>query len=100
MYSHLRLPRVATLLPAGSPRFLGWSVPARCPLSPREVRRLLSPIAWSPVSGFIHIRRTVHFLRVTRPKRFCLRCGSQVRLSRLRQTGCPVSRSIGYMSNG
>src|SRR6202142_225375 len=69
-------------------------------LSPREVRRLPLPIASSPMSGFIPIRRTVHFHGVTRPKRVCLRCGSQVRLSGLRQTDCSAPRLIGYMLNG
>jgi len=57
------------------------------------------PIASSPMSGFIHIRRTGHFHYVTRPKRVRFRCGSQVRCSRLRQTDCSVPRSIGYMLN-
>ena len=100
IYSRWRCGLSPRRSPAGSPRFLGGSVPARCPLPPREVRRLLLPIASSPVSGFIPIGRTVHFRRVTRPKRVRLRYGSQVRFSRLRQTGCPVPRSIGYVSNG
>src|SRR5689334_23807749 len=37
---------------------------------------------------------------VTRPKRVRLRYGSQVRLSRLRGTDCPVPRSIDYMLKG
>jgi len=37
---------------AGSPRFLGRSFHARCPLSPRQVRRLLAPIASPSIAGF------------------------------------------------
>jgi len=37
---------------AGSPRFLGRSFHARCPLSPRQVRRLLAPIPSPSIAGF------------------------------------------------
>jgi hypothetical protein len=37
---------------AGPPRFLGRSFHARCPLSPRRVRRLLAPISSPPIAGF------------------------------------------------
>src|ERR1022692_2166997 len=89
MYSRWRLPRVATLLP--------------CRIS--QVPRLICPCTLHPLtpgspatasthgfiagSGFIPIGRTVHFHCVTRPKRFYLHCGLQVRLSRLRQIGLP-----------
>src|SRR5262249_25141218 len=80
-----------------------------CGLSPlpgrvSQVPRLIFPCALHPLTpgspasasthfflagaGFIHIRRTGHFLRVTRPKRFRLRCGSQVCSSGLRQENC------------
>jgi len=31
--------------PAGPPRLLDWSLPARCPQPPRKVRWLLVPVA-------------------------------------------------------
>jgi len=37
----------------GSPRFLDRSVPARCPLSPRSVRRVLALVTSPPMAGFI-----------------------------------------------
>ena len=55
----------------------------------------------SPTTAFTHcfiagfrlhpIRQAGHFLCVTRPKRFYLHCGSQVRLSGLRLNGLPRS---------
>lgn len=75
--------------------------PLPCRVS--QVPRLICPCALhpltpgSPATAFTHcfiaglrlhpIRQADHFLRVTRPKRFYLHCGSQVRLSRLRQNG-------------
>ena len=50
--SRLLIPQ-SRLRSCGSPRFLDRSVHARCPLSPRAARRLLSPVASSPVPGFI-----------------------------------------------
>ena len=41
------------LRPCGPLRFLDRSFHARCPLSPRTARRLLLPVASSPVPGFI-----------------------------------------------
>jgi len=91
-------------------------VPTPLPHRVSQVPRLFCPCALPPltpgrpatacahcfVAGLrLHpIGRTGHFRRVTRPKRVRLRCGSQVRLSRLRQTDCSASRSIGYVSNG
>jgi hypothetical protein len=43
--------------PARSPRFLDRSFHARCPLPPREVRRLRFPVASSSMSGFITLGR-------------------------------------------
>jgi hypothetical protein len=43
--------------PAGSPRFLDQSVHARCPLLPRKVRRMHSPVASSSVAGFSFLGR-------------------------------------------
>src|SRR6266404_1373573 len=83
---------------AGSPRFLGRSVPARCPLSSRQVRRSLLPVASPPVAGFSSSGETGHpQLRITRPNR--------VRLS-LRLTGSPpeasptalLRRTLGWLS--
>jgi len=54
---------IAHTSPAGPPRFLDWSVSARCTHSPRGIRRLLS-VTSSPVSGFTHIRRVGQFLFV------------------------------------
>src|SRR6266568_2105002 len=46
-------PLGVALRSAGSPRFLGRSFHARCPLPPRRVRRLHSPVASPPVAGFV-----------------------------------------------
>ena len=54
--SRLLIPQ-SRLRSCGSPRFLDRSVHARCPLSPRAARRLLSPVASSPVPGFIIFAR-------------------------------------------
>lgn len=42
-----------THCPSGSPRFLDRSLRARCPLSPREVRRLHPLVSSSSVAGFV-----------------------------------------------
>jgi len=39
-------------LPVGSPRFLGRSFGARCPLPPRRARQLHAPVASLPTAGF------------------------------------------------
>ena len=50
--SRLLIPQ-SRLRSCGPPRFLDRSIHARCPLSPRAARRLLVPVASSPVPGFI-----------------------------------------------
>ena len=50
--SRLLIPQ-SRLRSCGPPRFLDRSIHARCPLSPRAARRLLIPVASSPVPGFI-----------------------------------------------
>jgi len=48
-----------------------------------------------------HLRQAGRLsLSVTRPNRVYLHYGSQVRLTRLRQTDCSAPRSFGYMLNG
>ncbi len=87
--------------PAGSPRFLDRSVPACCPLPPREAQRLLVPIASSLVSGFITLRRTSRFHGcVTRPNWVRWRYGSRVRLPKLHHPDYSEPRSVGYLLNG
>ena len=86
--------------PAGSPRFLDRSVPACCPLPPREAQRLLVPIASSLASGFISLWRTGHLqVRVTRPNQVRSRYGSRIRLPRLRHSDYSDPRSVGYLLN-
>jgi hypothetical protein len=48
---------------AGSPRFLGRSVPARCPLSPRKARRLPSPVTSPSAAGFSISGRLATFIK-------------------------------------
>jgi hypothetical protein len=87
--------------PAGSPRFLSRSVSTRRPQPPRQVQRLLAPIASSLAAGFITLGRTGHLqVCVTRPNQVRLRYGSQIRLLRLRHSGYPEPRSVGYLLNG
>ena len=87
--------------PAGSPRFLDRSVSTRCPLPPRQVQRLQTPIASSLAAGFITLGRTSHLqVSVTRPNRVRWCYGSQIRLPRLRHSDCSKPRSVGYLLNG
>ena len=57
---------VALPRPAGSPRFLGCSVPARCPLPPRKARRVLSLVASPPMAGFTTLWRAGHLRLASR----------------------------------
>src|SRR5262249_17860616 len=91
---------VPTYLPAGPPRFLGCPFHARCPLLPRGVRRLLSPVASPPVAGFIVSGSLATPFRLTRPNRVRFRCGSRVRLPRPLHPDYSEPRSVGYMLNG
>jgi hypothetical protein len=86
----VRLPPHST---SGPPRFLGRSFPARCPQSPRVLRW---PYVRLHFTGyrFHQIRLADQHYRVTRPNQVRLRCGSQVRISRLRLTDCSAVRSI------
>ena len=87
--------------PGGSPRFLCRSLHARCPLPPRGARRLLLPVASSPVPGFIILWQTGHPRLASRGRiRVRLRYGSRVRLARLRQRNYSRSRLLGSLSNG
>jgi hypothetical protein len=86
---------------AGSPRFLDRSVSTRRPLPPRQVQRLLVPIASSLAAGFITLRRTGHLqVGVTRPNRVRCRYGSQIRLPKLRQSDYSDPRPVSYLLNG
>ena len=48
--------------PAGSPRFLGRSVRARRPLSPRKARWVHAPVASPPAAGFTILGRLATFI--------------------------------------
>ena len=86
---------------AGSPSFLNESFPARCPQPPRKARRCDAPVVFNAGGRLHHLRQAGRLsLSVTRPNRVYLHYGSQVRLTRLRQTDCSAPRSFGYMLNG
>jgi len=88
-------------------------VPLRASQVPRPIfpRALPPPTPRSPTTAlarcFVAGSRLHHSLAdwplllcVTRPKRVRLRCGSRVRLARLRQQNYFHSRLLGYLSNG
>lgn len=62
---------------------------ARCPLSPREAHRVQMLVASPMAAGFGFFGSVATSISVTRPNRVHLRCGSRVRLSRLRHDGYP-----------
>jgi len=81
-------------------RFLGWSVPACCPLSPRKAPWLPALIASPRVSGFIRPGATRHFpFALTGPYRVRWRYGLRVRLPGLRRSDYSDPRLFGYLSN-
>jgi hypothetical protein len=63
------------------------------PYHPEEFSGRLS-VASPPMAGFIHIGRTGHSHRVTRPNRVRLRYGSHIRCPRLRFTDYSAPRSL------
>jgi len=83
----------------GSPRFLDQSFSMRRPQSPRRARQLLAPVSSLPTLGFAYPGRLATPISITRPNRIRLRYGSHFRLARLRRTGYPALRSLGYLSN-
>ena len=86
-------------LHAGSPRFLDQSFSMRRPQSPRRARQLLAPVSSLPTLGFAYPGRLATPISITRPNRIRLCYGSHFRLARLRKTGYPALRSLGYLSN-
>ena len=83
--------------PAGSPRFLDCSFPARCPQPPRKARRVLLLVTSSPMAGFSISGRLAAFNSVTRPNRVCHHCGSQVCLTGFHQTDYSGPLRFDYM---
>ncbi len=88
--------------PDGSPKFPDCSFRARCLLSPRRVPPVLSIIPSRRMLASPHLAGWPLSFCVTRPNRVRLRCGSRVRLPRLRRRDysrsplgrLPVQRSI------
>jgi hypothetical protein len=85
--------------PAGSPRFLDCSFPARCPQPPRKARLVLSLVASQPMTGFINSGRLAAFACVTRPNRVRLCYGSQVCLPGFHRTDYSIPLRFSYMLN-
>jgi hypothetical protein len=81
--------------PAGSPRFLDRSFPARCPQPPRKARRV-RPAASPPVAGFLTFGRRATFHSVTRPNRVRLRSGSRACFPRFHRTDCSAPLRFRY----
>jgi hypothetical protein len=91
---------LAVSAPAGLPGSSADLSTRAAPSHPGQVRRLLTPVASSPIPGFILFGGLATRIGVTRPKRVRLRCGSRARLARLRQWNYSHSRLLGYLSNG
>ena len=84
----------------GSPRFLDRSFPARCPLPPRRVWQVLTPIPSLPILASSNRADWPLSLCVTRPNQVRLHYGSLVRRARLRQQDRSHPRSLGFPFNG
>ena len=84
----------------GPPRFLG-SLSGRAALNhPGGVLRVPMPVASSQIIGFNKSGcLAIPHTRVTRPNQVRLRCGSHLRLMRLRRSGHPWLRSRDSMVN-
>jgi len=77
MLSRKRLDEVALTTDqsaAGTSQVSAFSFNARCSLTPRTVRRLHSPVAWSPILDFALCERLVT-VKLTRLNRIHFRCG-------------------------
>src|SRR3989442_7445033 len=104
LHGHYPLPRYYGLSDArrqqtaGLPGSSADRSPRAASNHPGESDGCLSPVTSPSIAGFVLIRQIGHSQRVTRLNRVRFRCGSWVRLARLRDADCSNStRLLGYI---